>query len=210
MDRIVYFADKAVIFTAQPPAGACLCVASDDAGGITRDKVLKILETHNCAAVLSADPEAAFAAFAAQFTQVVAAGGVVVDARGRALMIRRNGRWDLPKGHLECGEELPTCAVREIAEETGICAEAVRPLCETLHAYYFPPTARWEMKRTHWFLLRATVCEGLKPQREEGIESVAWCTPDEVARNLREAFPTIRCVAAAMRDGRSECPEQHP
>lgn len=200
MDRTVYFADKAVIFTTKPPAGECPSVAPDDADGVTRDKILKILESHNCAAVLSADPDAAFAAFAAEFTPVEAAGGVVLNERGEWLMIHRNGRWDLPKGHLECGEGLPACAEREIAEETGVCAEVMHPLCDTLHAYYFPPTGRWEIKRTHWFLLRATACEGLKPQREEGIESAVWCTPEEVARNLRDAFPTIRCVAEAMGD----------
>ena len=39
---------------------------------------------------------------------------------------------------------------------------------------------------------------GLTPQTEEGIDSAVWCAPREVADNLRDAFPTIRCVAAAM------------
>ena len=128
-----------------------------------------------------------------------AAGGVVVDARGAWLMIHRNGRWDLPKGHVEPGESLEACAEREIAEETGVAARVVRPLCETLHAYWFPKTARWELKRTHWFELRMTATSALRPQTEEGIEQVVWCTPDEAAGHVREAFPTIRCVARAMR-----------
>ena len=77
-------------------------------------------------------------------------------------------------------------------------ARVVRPLCETLHAYYFPKTARWELKRTHWYELPAPGCAGLPPQTEEGIDSAVWCAPREVADNLRDAFPTIRCVAAAM------------
>lgn len=198
MDRSVYFADKTVRFTAEHPADGCFVVAPADAGGITRAKILKILETHNCVAVVCADPDAALAAFAAEFTPVEAAGGVVVNARGEWLMICRNGRWDLPKGHVECGECIEACAAREIAEETGVEAEVVRPLCDTLHAYYFTRTARWELKRTHWFLLRVGSCDSLRPQREEGIERVAWCSPEEVTRNLDGAFPTIRCVAAAM------------
>ena len=79
-----------------------------------------------------------------------------------------------------------------------MAARVVRPLCETLHAYYFPKTARWELKRTHWYELHASGCAGLTPQTEEGIDSAVWCAPREVADNLRDAFPTIRCVAAAM------------
>lgn len=198
MDRTVYFADKAVVFTSELPAGPCFAVAPGDAGGVSRAKILKILESHNCAAVLSADPDAAFAAFAAEFTRVDAAGGVVVNERGEWLMILRNGRWDLPKGHVECGEGMAACAAREIAEETGVCAEPVRPLCDTFHAYYFEKTARWELKHTRWYRLCFTACEALRPQTEEGIERAVWCTTEQVTRNLRDAFPTIRCVAAAM------------
>ena len=123
---------------------------------------------------------------------------MVVNDCGEWLMIHRNGRWDLPKGHLECGERIEECAAREVEEETGVAARVVRPLCETLHAYYFPKTARWELKRTHWYELHAPGCAGLTPQTEEGIDSAVWCAPREVADNLRDAFPTIRCVAAAM------------
>lgn len=201
MDRTVFFADKSVSFTAERPACAACGVVWADREPADRAKILKILETHNRAAVVASDPEAAYAAFAAEFTPVEAAGGIVADVGGRWLMIRRNGRWDLPKGHVECGEDFAACAEREILEETGVCARCVRPLCETLHAYWFPKTQRWELKRTHWFLLRLEACAGLAPQREEGIVEAAWCTAPEAERNLCGAFPTIRCVAAAMRAG---------
>ena len=194
----VYFADRTLRFLAAAPAEAG-CAVVDAREGISRDKILKILETHNSVAVVAADPVAAFAAFAAEFTRVEAAGGVVVDDAGAWLMMRRNGRWDLPKGHVEAGEDFEHCAAREIAEETGIRARVVRPLCETLHAYWFPPTSRWELKCTHWFELRSTGEGTPTPQCEEGIEQVVWCSPDEAAEHVREAFPTIRRVAEAMR-----------
>ena len=143
-------------------------------------------------------PDEAFVRFAADFTTVEAAGGIVVDSVGRWLMIHRNGRWDLPKGHIEEGESCEICAAREIAEETGVCAEVVRPLCATWHAYWFPKTSRWELKRTHWFELRADDCDGLAPQTEEGIERVTWVASSETSALLADSFPTIRCVAAAM------------
>ena len=182
MDYTVYFADKAVVFTAKTPGEGWYAVTPAPDGGISRAKVTKILESYNKAAVVTPDPGAAFGAFAAEFALIEAAGGVVVNDCGQWLMIRRNGRWDLPKGHLECGERIEECAAREIEEETGVRAGVVRPLCDTLHAYYFPKTERWELKRTHWYELHTASCARLVPQAEEGIEQVVWCTPAEVTR----------------------------
>ena len=199
MNRTVYFADKAVAFTAEPPGGAWYAVAATAGGGISRDKILNFLESHNTVAVVSDDPDGVFAAFAAEFTPVEAAGGVVVNGCGEWLMIHRNGRWDLPKGHLESGERIEECAAREVEEETGVAAEVVRPLCETLHAYYFPKTARWELKRTHWYELHTPGCSGLTPQTEEGIDAVAWCTPGEAAARAGDCYPTVRTVLDRLR-----------
>ena len=54
---------------------------------------------------------------------VRAAGGIVTDEAGRMLLIRRNGRWDLPKGKVEAGETLLQAALREVEEETGVRVE---------------------------------------------------------------------------------------
>lgn len=199
MDHTVYFADKTVVFTAEPPSGEWFRIEPDADGGISRAKVVNFLETYNKIAVTAADPDAAFARFAADFTAVEAAGGAAVGPDGRCLMMRRNGRWDLPKGHVEEGERIEVCAVRETEEETGIRTEAVVRLCRTLHAYWFAKTARWELKRTHWFLLRASECGEPTPQTEEGIECVRWCSPDEAARLAADAFPTVRKVLEELR-----------
>lgn len=201
MTHTVHFADKSVLFTAEPPSEPCFVVRGDDAAAVRRDKIVKILETHNPVAVVAADPDAAFAAFAAGFAQIEAAGGIVVDGGGAYLMIRRNGRWDLPKGRLEPGERIEACAAREVEEETGVAARVVRPLCTTWHAYFFRWTDRWELKRTHWFELRATGGSP-RPQTEEGIESVEWCSRECFARRAAASYPTIRHVAAAMASGR--------
>ena len=89
---------------------------------------------------------------------------------------------------------------RRLISETGIAARVERPLCETLHAYWFAKTARWELKRTHWFRLRPAGAGTPAPQTEEGIERVSWCAPAEREEHLRDAFPTIRRVAAAMEE----------
>lgn len=198
MDLTVFFADKSVVFARELPREGAFCFRPADCGEVGRDKIVNFLRTHNSVAVLTPDPEAAFARFAQDFVGVEAAGGVVENPQGERLMIRRNGRWDLPKGHVEPGESAEVCAAREILEETGVRAEVVAPLCATWHAYWFPKTERWELKRTHWFLLRTSAAASLVPQTEEGIEQVAWCSPAAFAARLQDAFPTIRRVAEAL------------
>lgn len=198
MEHTVYFADKSLLFTGEAPRGEALAVAAAEAGVPSRDKIVNFLETHNSVAFVTPDPDAAFARFAEDFAVVEAAGGVVVNGCGERLMIRRNGRWDLPKGHIEPGEEPEACAAREIAEETGVEAEVVAPLCSTWHAYWFPKTARWELKRTRWFLLRALGETVLVPQTEEGIEQAVWCPPADFTARLEEAFPTVQRVGRAL------------
>src|SRR6478752_5737606 len=56
----------------------------------------------------------------ADFTVIEAAGGLVYTPNEEVLLIFRKGKWDLPKGKLDDGEELETCAIREVEEETGI------------------------------------------------------------------------------------------
>lgn len=200
MPLTVNFADKQVIFTDRAPAGADFTLRAEPDGKIGRAKVLKILEKHNALAVLSSEPVVAFEAFAADFVRVEAAGGVVVDDCGACLMILRNARWDLPKGHWEPGETIEECAVREVEEETGVRGvRIVRPLCRTLHAYSM--RGRWELKRTHWFAMRLEGHCVLRPQHEEGIERAVWCTPAELKCCLQTTYPTIRRVMEGLQSG---------
>ena len=53
----------------------------------------------------------------------VTAAGVILFEPGpsrRFLLMRHHDRWDLPKGHLDPGETLLGCALREMHEETGV------------------------------------------------------------------------------------------
>ncbi len=197
MERIVYFQDKALSFSSKAIPEGFFPWPFDARETGVRAKVINFLETHNKVCLLADDPEAAFEHFAAEFSWVEAAGGLVEAEHGAGvLMIYRNGRWDLPKGHVEAGEAIEVAAQREVEEETGVAAKLQEHLCETLHAYYSPFTERWELKQTHWFRMTADVAP-LTPQTEEGIEAVAWVAEEELAAHLAASYPTIRAVFAA-------------
>jgi 8-oxo-dGTP pyrophosphatase MutT (NUDIX family) len=58
----------------------------------------------------------------------VEASGLVILTRSRPqklLLLQHVDRWDLPKGHLDCGEDIQTAALRETWEETGIPAGSI-------------------------------------------------------------------------------------
>ena len=65
---------------------------------------------------------------------IIAAGGLVENEKGEILMMFRRGFWDLPKGKLDEGESIETCAVREVQEETGLQnVQLIYFLCKTYH-----------------------------------------------------------------------------
>lgn len=106
---------------------------------------------------------------------VTAGGGYVSRALSddvALLLIFRRGVWDLPKGTLDPGETIETCAVREVREEVGIDElSLIRSVGTTQHAY--PDGDVCAVKTTHWYLMH-TPERSFRPERAEGIERVAW------------------------------------
>lgn len=191
----IYFADKLLILTDTPSGveGAYRLPSSY----LSIANVLKFFETYNIVEVCDRAIEAVAEQFYGEFKYIEAAGGLVENERGETLMIFCYRRWDLPKGHVDPGENDGECAVREVAEETGVKgAKIVRFLCNTLHAYGVYGV--WELKRTAWYELKANSCD-TKPQAEEDILQAKWCTAEEVEENLRTTYPTIRNVFATKR-----------
>ncbi|MFR9651552.1 MAG: NUDIX domain-containing protein [Rikenellaceae bacterium] len=136
--------------------------------------------------------ENCFGDFASQFKLVDAAGGVV-KRDGQALLIFRNGRWDLPKGHWEQGETMEQCAIREVEEETGVESITIEHhLVTTLHFYNMRGV--WELKSTHWYAMSSDCHSDLTPQNEEGIEIAEWVELPLLRQRVEGSFPTVRCV----------------
>ena len=191
----VWFATRELRFSTQADPLAFV-VAVEDVSTVSRAKLITFLENYKTVVVLTPDPMSAFEAFAQQMVWVEAAGGVVENERGEVVMIRRNERWDLPKGHREQGEFFAECAAREAEEETGVEVDSVgRLLATTLHAYNL--YGRWELKLTAWYAMRAPYCD-LQPQGEEGIVCAEWVRREEILARIKNTFPTIKTVFEAF------------
>lgn len=162
----------------------------------SREQVVELLKGCEGLYIICSDPQTAFRHFASQFAEVEAAGGVV-EMDGHILAMRRNGRWDLPKGHLEEGESIEQCAAREVAEECGLKLERISVtshITDTRHFYYFPRTARWELKTTHWYAMSYDGDNSTAPQTEEGITEVEWIERGSATAHFADSFGTIRTV----------------
>ena len=168
----------------------------------------------------------AYEAFCREFREVNAAGGLVcrplsqeeigsqhpdgkvcsTNDGARYLFIRRNGLWDLPKGHQEPGEDIRTTALREVSEEAGIPLErlqiASEPglICITDHCY--KRDGIWHLKHTWWYAMELTAAAGnpmgaspdspaLTPQTEEGITTATWVSPQDIPALLTHAYSSI-------------------
>ncbi len=119
--------------------------------------------------------------FRINFTEVGAAGGLVKHNSGRYLFIEKNNKFDLPKGHIDKGEEPETCAIREVSEESGITGHSiVKPLCPSYHTYTLQNIPY--LKKTYWFLMDYDGAMINEPQIKEGITKVEWLLPDEICK----------------------------
>jgi len=123
------------------------------------------------------------------FRMAPAAGGIVVKD-GKIVSITRNGIPDLPKGHIEKGEQPEQAALREVKEETGIDKlRIVRELPSTWHCYQIGE--EWRLKRTWWYLMETDESLQFKPQTEEGISEVKLIGNEEIDAFLKNTFRSI-------------------
>ena len=135
--------------------------------------------------------------FCSCFMEITAGGGVVRNAAGQYLMIRRRGMWDIPKGKLEDGEDIRQCAVREVMEETGIAHISLGDHLTTTHHTYVLD-GRLCLKHTWWYLMSTDADDRLTPQTEEEIAEVRWMTLSEINTNCRDSYLSIKEVISNL------------
>lgn len=132
--------------------------------------------------------------------RMAAAGGLAL-AEGHGLLIRKHGLWDLPKGKRNGREAAEGCAIREIAEETGLDAGlfSIRaPLCRSSYiSYYsFGPVN----KTVDWFLLdyAGKLSDPLVPELSEDIDLCQWVEISGLGDIPAGARPYLAPVWAAV------------
>lgn len=185
----IYFTDNSLTFAPEdytPKAGETLLTESE----VTSANLDNLFDFCNSIVVLSADWNAAFRRFASRFVAVEAAGGIVENELGEMLLIYRRERWDLPKGHIDAGEDALSAAIREITEETGVVGlNFVAQIGNTLHAYNV--YGKWELKLTHWFAFSCH-SSSTTPQTDEDIVLAVWADREKTVECMTNSYPTIR------------------
>lgn len=141
----------------------------------------------------SAEPEDCYKKICGEFREVNAAGGLVENRRGDFLLIKRDGLWDLPKGHQEAGEDIKVTALREVQEETGVDDLSLGDLiCVTDHCY--KRNGIWHLKHTWWYRMYYLKPLDLTPQTEEDITKAAWVAKSSLPPFLKNTYPSIKEV----------------
>ena len=124
------------------------------------------------------------------FNFAPAAGGLVLINKS-IVAIERNGKADLPKGHIEKNEQTDIAAMREVEEETAIKnLSIIKQLPSSHHCYLL--NGQWTLKKTSWFLMKSDDDFRPKPQEEEGISRVYLINEDNVKDFLENTYPSIR------------------
>jgi ADP-ribose pyrophosphatase len=128
-----------------------------------------------------------------------AAAVVALDDTGRICLVRqyRHGvadfLWEIPAGKLDRGEAPEVCAVRELAEETGVAARR----WTSLGTYIPAPGIFTEV--IHLYLARQLEVGTATPDPDEELE-VQWLPfGDAVGRILRGEWNDGKTAMALMR-----------
>jgi 8-oxo-dGTP diphosphatase len=130
-----------------------------------------------CGYVHFADPKVAVVTF--------------IERDGKVLLVKRGvdperGKWSLPGGYVDFGEDPALAAIRETAEETGLMVEITRLVDVT-----FPPNKVIVIAYT------ARVIDGTLGAADD-VEDVAWFTPSDLPELAFES--TQRLVSRWLSD----------
>jgi len=153
---------------------------------ISKEEIINIIGQKN---IICANPTAVFNQLKQQFTLINAAGGLVKNSQSEYLFIFRRGKWDLPKGKLDEGEDFETAAIREVQEECGITHIELGDLYH-LSYHIYEENNDWILKQTNWYLMKSEE-KNLIPQLEEGITQTAWLPTSQFEKVRENTYASI-------------------
>ncbi len=131
------------------------------------------------------------------FKFIRAAGGLVVNKNNQYLAIKRNKKWDFPKGKLDKGERMRTAAKREVMEETGIKQlNVLEKAITTYHAYIIKKNIY--LKKTNWYHMVSFYDGPLLPQEDEGITKVRWVDIEFLNAKKIKTFQSIKEIISFL------------
>ncbi|MCB9203262.1 MAG: NUDIX domain-containing protein [Flavobacteriales bacterium] len=129
--------------------------------------------------------------FCSKFNIIYAAGGVVKNKDNQILFIHRLGKWDLPKGKVEKGEEYESAGIREVEEECGITNVEILNFRKNTYHLYFQNNV-YNLKITYWYDMIYDGNEKLIPQIEENIDKVEWKDETESQKAINQSYSNIK------------------
>lgn len=114
----------------------------------------------------------------------VSAGGVVTFGNTILLLKKFNGDWVLPKGRVEKDETLKETALREVLEESGVKAEAVKYIGMVHYKYKNLKENEMVYKTVHWYLMKTNSMD-CTPQKKEGFVDAVFVHIDKAKDLVR-------------------------
>ncbi len=125
----------------------------------------------------------------------------VLEHEGKFLLVRRAnppdpGRWGFPGGKIEWGETAAQAAVRELAEETGIVAQALGAFdCVDVIKQDTPDAPG------HHYVLVAVACRYVSGEAVAADDAAAakWVTPEEIEAKSVDCLDQVARLARRSR-----------
>ena len=123
---------------------------------------------------------------------------------GQALLIRKHGQWDIPKGKKKKREEPERCALREVAEETGLDKGMLSirgQLCRSSYITYY--ASKPVNKTVDWFLMdyAGSLEDRLTPDLGENIDLCMWVPLNDLVERMQTARRYLRGEVTAAIEG---------
>jgi len=123
--------------------------------------------------------------------RVNAAGAVIRNDKSKVLIIERRGKWDLPKGKLNLGENYVDAVQREIKEEVGLSVIPIKEIINEIRCY--EDEGCFITKNIYWF---ECILQGegqqIALQEEEGITDFAWIDRHDLLKGDIDIWPNLK------------------